>query len=112
MTRVRGHGRSLVKPHFLSRANPPGLGGFVLPSSLCSCVGNGPPSSPFTISSCILNDVGVVTVNDLLSLANHVLGGELPSTFAPCLTYSDIDSALDALNNAFDECKTVCDCGP
>ena len=83
----------------------------MLPSSLCTCVGNGAPSSPLTISSCILNDVGVLTVNDLLSLVNHGLGGELPSTFAPCLTYSDIDSALDALNNSFDECKTVCDCG-
>ena len=66
---------------------------------------------PFTISQCILDNAGA-RVNDLLSLANHVLGGEPLSNFDPCLTYSDIDSALDALNNGFDGCRTVCSCTP
>jgi hypothetical protein len=93
-----------------SGANPPGLGSFMLGSSLCTCVGNGPPSSPFTFSSCILSNAA--TVNDLLSLANHALGGEPLTMIDSCLTYSDIESALDTLNNGFDECKTVCDCAP
>ena len=95
-------------------ANPPGLGNYHLTSSFCTCDANGGMTGPFTISQCLLdpNNVGVVTVNDLLSVANHVLAGQLPSTFAPCLTYSDINSALDALNNGFDECRTVCSCTP
>src|SRR5262249_45558005 len=69
-----------------SGANPPGLGTFVLPSSFCTCVGSGTPSAPFTISQCILDNA--TTVNDLLSLANHVLGGEpLSMLGSPCLTY-------------------------
>ena len=90
-------------------ANPPGLGSFVLPSSFCTCVGSGAPSAPFTISQCVLDNAP--TVNDLLSLANHLLAGQSPSTIAPC-TYSDIDSALDALNKGFDGCRTICSCTP
>jgi hypothetical protein len=93
-------------------ANPPGLGSYLLTSSFCTCDGNGGKKGPFTISQCILDDANVVTVNDLLAVANHVLAGELPSAFAPCLTYSGIDSALDALNNGFDECRTLCSCTP
>jgi hypothetical protein len=92
-----------------SGANPPGLGALVL-GSICTCAGNGPPSSPFMFSSCILNNA--TTVNDLLSLANHALGNEQLSMIDPCLTYSDIESALDTLNQGFDQCKSVCDCGP
>jgi hypothetical protein len=93
-----------------SGANPPGLGTFVLPSSFCSCDANGGKTGPFTISQCILDNA--TTVNDLLSLANHVPAGEPLANLDSCLTYSDIDGALDALNKGFDECRSVCDCGP
>jgi hypothetical protein len=89
-------------------ANPPGLGSYLLTSSFCTCDGTGGMTGPFTISQCILDNA--TTVGDLLSLANHVLAGESIS-MAGC-TYSDIDSALDALNNGFDECRTVCSCTP
>jgi hypothetical protein len=42
--------------------------------------------------------------------ARHCVGSTWPAD--PCLTYSDINSALDALNNGFDECRTVCACTP
>lgn len=88
-------------------ANPPGLGSHPLSASFCTCDGNGGHAGPFAIPQCALDAAG--TVNDLLSLANHVLAGEALSDFGTC-TYSDIASALDALNNGFDECRTVCTC--
>jgi hypothetical protein len=54
----------------------------------------------------------VVNVNDLLTLANQALRGINLAAIDPCLTYSGINSALDALNNGFDACRTVCDCAP
>jgi hypothetical protein len=86
---------------------PPGLKDYVLTTSFCTCDPNGGTASPFAISQCVLDNAP--TVDDLLSLANHLLAGQSPATIAPC-TYSDIDSALDALNNGFDECRTICSC--
>lgn len=91
-------------------ANPPGLGTFVLTPSFCTCDGNGGIAGPFTISQCILDNA--VTVNNLLALANQALRGIPLSGIDPCLTYSDITSALDALNVGYDECRTTCSCTP
>jgi hypothetical protein len=79
-------------------ANPPGLGTYLLTPSFCTC--DGGTAGPFTISQCILDNAS--TVNDLLALANHALAGEALCMIDSCLTYSDITSALDALNNGFE----------
>jgi hypothetical protein len=52
------------------------------------------------------------TVDNLLALANQALRNiPLASIDADaCLTYSNINDALDAINNAFDECAHVCNC--
>jgi hypothetical protein len=95
-------------------AKPTGLGSFVLTASFCTC--DGGTAGPFTISQCVLDNA--VTVNNLLVLANQALRGiNLAATYScstpgDSLTYSDIASALDALNNGFDECRTVCSCTP
>ena len=46
-------------------------------------------------------------MNDLLSLANRALRGEPLTPIDPCLTHSDIESALDTLNKGLDECKSA-----
>jgi len=46
-------------------------------------------------------------VGDLLTLANTALGGGNISPY----TLSDIYTAVTAINEAFDECATVVDCG-
>lgn len=90
--------------------NPAGLSSLTLPSSsFCTCAGAG-PSAPYTISPCIL--ANAATVNDLLILANQALGGINLGAIDICLSYSEINNALDTINNAFDECRTVCPCGP
>ncbi len=52
---------------------------------------------------------GTATVSGLLGLANAVLGGALTpgANSGGCIvpSYSAINSAVDAINNAFDECK-------
>jgi len=65
-------------------------------------------AGPFSLSACIL--ANATTVNDLLVLANQALRGVPLSSIDACLTYSDIDAALDALNNGFDECREFCPC--
>ncbi|MBI3770198.1 MAG: hypothetical protein HY271_17130 [Deltaproteobacteria bacterium] len=86
--------------------NPPGLDSFPLPASLCTC--DGGTQGPFTISACILANAS--TVGDLLLLADQTLAGIDLSLIDPCLSYSEINAALDALNEGFDECRTVCSC--
>jgi hypothetical protein len=51
----------------------------------------------------VLNYLGANnTVNDLYNLANRILGGEkLP------VSASDVTIAIDAINNAFDECRIL-----
>ena len=52
---------------------------------------------------------GTATVSGLLTLANAVLGGSLTpgQNSGGCVvpSFSDINNAVDAINNAFDECK-------
>lgn len=47
------------------------------------------------------------TVQDLLNLANAVLGGALTPGIGGVPSYSDINSAVDAINEGFDECKDL-----
>ena len=89
-------------------ANPTGLGNHQLTGSFCTCDGNGGKTGPWVISQCILDNVG--TVDDLVALANQALRGIPLGSLDPCLTYSGISSALDALNQGFDQCRTVCSC--
>ncbi len=91
-------------------ANPPGFGNYVLQSSFCTCDGQGGVGGPFAISQCILDNA--VTVSNLQSLADQALRGINLASIDPCLTFSAINSALDALNNGFDECRTGCACTP
>jgi hypothetical protein len=63
-----------------------------------------------TISQCIVDNA--INVNDLLTLANQALRGINLAVIDPCLTYSGINEALSALNEGFDECRTVCPCAP
>jgi hypothetical protein len=80
-------------------ATPPGLGDFVLPTTLCTSKGT------FAISPAIAN--GVLTVSDLLVMADQALRD--PTSFnKPPITRSDITDALDAIDNAFDECASLC----
>jgi hypothetical protein len=87
-------------------ANPTGLGSYQLSASFCTCKGN-TTAGPFAIPQSVLD--AATTVEDLLGLANQILAGDPPvSQFG--VTYSDVDAALDALNNGFDQCRTVCPC--
>lgn len=89
--------------------NPPGLSSLPLPSTpFCTCAPSSATAGPFSFSTCILTNA--TTVNDLLVLANQALRGVPLSSIDSCLTYSDIDAALDALNNGFDECREFCPC--
>jgi hypothetical protein len=45
------------------------------------------------------------TISDLLNLANDVLGRVKPAGSGGVPSLSDINSAIDAINNIFDECK-------
>jgi hypothetical protein len=84
-------------------ANPAGLHDQLLPSGpFCTTKGQ------FAFDQCILDNAG--TVGDLLNLANQALSGvpltALDNPLDPCLTYSEIESALDTVNMAFDECAS------
>jgi hypothetical protein len=90
-------------------ANPTGLGGQLLPSGpFCTTKGQ------FVFDQCILNNAG--TVGDLLNLANQALAGiplttiENPLDNPQCLNFSEIESALDTVNMAFDGCRTFEPC--
>lgn len=90
-------------------AKPTGFGSYQLPASLCTCDG-ADRVGPYAISQCVLDNA--LTVNDLIALADQALRGAPLNLIDPCLTYSDITAALDALNKGFDECRTVCSCTP
>ena len=47
------------------------------------------------------------TVQDLLNLANDVLGGVKTPGVNGVPSYSDINDAIDAINEGFDECRTL-----
>jgi hypothetical protein len=109
---LAGHTLSLRLSVKLSNigVNPTGFGNYVLESSFCTCDGIGGHFGPFTISQCILDNAQ--NVNDLIDLANLALRGANLASIDACLTYSDINAALTALNNGFDTCRTVCACAP
>jgi hypothetical protein len=48
---------------------------------------------------------GSATIQDLLNLANDVLGAVKTPGVGGVPSYSDINSAMDAINNGFDECR-------
>ncbi|HLK11640.1 MAG TPA: hypothetical protein VKW76_09680 [Candidatus Binatia bacterium] len=93
-------------------ANPPGLGGLALAplgSPFCTCAGGGPTAFS-ALPACILSNAA--TVQDLIVLGDRALGG-VPLTAIDSsgrLTYSGIESALDTINNAFDQCRQLCPC--
>lgn len=61
----------------------------------------------FQINQDVINYLGSgATVNDLLQLANDVLGGVKTPGVAGVPSYSSINNAVDAINNGFDECRT------
>jgi len=74
------------------------------PCDTPNAVPSGSPSVR-TISQTVINYLGANnTVNDLLALANQALCGALtPGPGVP--TLSDINGAVDAFNEGFDECR-------
>ena len=67
-------------------------------------------AGPFMVPP-IISSIGVLTVSDLLALANEALQGTPLNAFDPTLQYSDISAALDAINTGFDQCRQLCSCG-
>jgi len=60
----------------------------------------------FHINASVANYLGSgATVLDLLNLANDVLGGTKTPGVGGVPSYSDINDAVDAINEGFDECK-------
>ncbi|MER3463696.1 MAG: hypothetical protein C4329_04030 [Chitinophagaceae bacterium] len=59
------------------------------------------------INQNVMNYLGNnATVQSLLNLANSVLGGSLTPGVGGVPSYSDVNSAVDAINQGFDECRT------
>jgi hypothetical protein len=88
-------------------ANPTGLHDQLLPAGpFCTTKGK------FAFDQCILDNAG--NVGDLLNLANQALAGIDFTLFQnpldPCLTFSEIESALDTVNMAFDGCQSIEPC--
>ena len=85
--------------------NTPGLGSWPLPAEFCT--GNGEVvTGHYTIPASILAALPAnPTVQDLLNLANAVLGG-VNTTIDP----SAIGGAVTTINEAFDECKFTMPC--
>ena len=96
-----------------SLPNPPvpaGLSDMQLPvGPFCTCDANNAVAGPFEVPS-IISNLPVVTVSDLLALANAALQGTPLSVYDSLLTYGDITAALDAINKGFDTCRSVCPC--
>lgn len=102
----------------------PGLCDFVLCDTIVtqasddgadSCAGSGDDqpvpgtAESFVVPSSVLEELGAdATVCDLLDLANRALGNQLGAA-DPSL--DDINTAVDKINNAFDECRFVVRCG-
>jgi hypothetical protein len=96
-----------------NNSNPAGLSSLPLPTAtFCTCLGTDltTRASFGPISTCVLNNAG--TVGDLITLADQALRGVPLTTIdvSGCLSYSDINDALDAINTGFDQCRTVCSC--
>jgi hypothetical protein len=62
------------------------------------------------MNQAVVNYLGTgADVADLLALANAVLAGTLTPGVGGVPSYSDINSAVDAINNAFDQCRLFLD---
>ena len=90
-----------------SGAKPSGLRDQLLPPSpFCTTQGQ------FAFDQCILDNAK--TVDDLRTLADQALAGipftDIENPADPCLTYSEIDTALDTVNKAFDGCASIESC--
>jgi hypothetical protein len=60
----------------------------------------------FQVNQNVINYLGAnATVQDLLNLANDVLGGVKVPGVNGVPSFSDINSAVDAINNGFDGCR-------
>ena len=83
-------------------ATPSGLGGLVLPTTLCTTNGT------FTIDTGVAD--GITTVADLAVFADQALRD--PTSFMPAdpVTRSKLTAAMDAINNGFDTCATMIPC--
>jgi uncharacterized repeat protein (TIGR01451 family) len=79
------------------------LAGWVLPDEFCTIGENGCPEK-FTIPELLQGS----TVAQLLALANQALAGQ---DISP-ITIGDIYDGVTAINEGFDECREVVDCGP
>ena len=91
-------------------ATTPGLANLdLLVGPFCTCAMSG-QAGPFMVPP-IISSIGVLTVSDLLALANEALQGTPLNAFDPTLQYSDISAALDAINTGFDQCRQLCSCG-
>jgi hypothetical protein len=90
LANVSLNGLAVIAPRNCGSSEPAGAG---VPTQLVSP----------TISSYLATHGYAVTVAGLLQLANDALGGVNVSP----LTLSQIESAVDGINNIFDECKLV-----
>ncbi len=99
-----------VRIYYLGLDGVVGPGGFDLSAAFCT-EGEDGDVEAFTIPQSVidaLSNLGLGnTVNDLLELANRALAG-LDTGGA---SISAINGAVDTINNAFDECRTVVQCG-
>ncbi|MFM7234961.1 MAG: HYR domain-containing protein, partial [Flavobacteriales bacterium] len=94
----------------LNIRNSAGLSSFLLSGNqfttakASSCT-NGTPIAgterTFCIPSNVWNHISPKTVGKLFELANQALGGSVPAG----MTISDINAAVDAINNGFDGCR-------
>jgi hypothetical protein len=50
-----------------------------------------------------------LTVRNLLALANNAMSGKTTVLTPYQATLSDLNAAVDTINNCFDNCQTVCD---
>jgi hypothetical protein len=83
------------------RLNGTPLSGLVIGSG-CIVTSGG----TFQINQNVVNYLGATaTIQDLLNLANDVLGGVKMPGVSGVPSYSDLNSAMDAINNGFDECR-------
>nr|MBP8305170.1 hypothetical protein [Phycisphaerae bacterium] len=76
------------------------LGQWELPAVFCT------PGADVPVTHTIPADLVGMTVEDLLALANHALGGEDVSPY----TIGAINMAVSAINEAFDGCKQIVAC--
>jgi hypothetical protein len=97
----------------LNLRNSSNLGSLVLygnqfTTAKASSCANGTPMAGTERTFCLPNNVynylsSPKTITKLYNLANQALGGNIPAG----MTISDINSAVDAINNGFDQCRIL-----